>query len=851
MQFWFGNRRRSSCATRPVRRPSCRLMLERLEDRTVPSTGFVETPLVSNIPGLAPNTDRELINPWGFFETPAGQFRVAANGSGQGILFNAQGHKSGADINIPPPTGSPPGTTSTPNGLISNPTSDFVITVNGKSAPATLLFSTEDGTIAGWNPSLSQTRAVIAADQSGNGAVYKLLTMGSADGANYLYATNFHNGTVDVFDSHFTLHTFFAGQFTDPNAPAGFAPFGVKNVNGILFVTYAKQDAAKHDDVAGPGNGFIDEFTTDGHFIKRFASGTAVGGTLTQLNSPIGATFAPAGFGNFGGDLLIGNFGDSHVSAFDPNTGQFLGQLQDTSGHPLVLTAGITGAGGNTKGLWGIGFGNGQGGAGTQTLFFADGPDDESDGVFGMVNVDPAGLGVASSPQIDGQLLATAAIADNDIWAVGFSDQVTAPPVVDSTLAEHWDGKSWSIVPTPPTPSGGVNPPNAQFMGVAAAASNDVWAVGFKTGPDNPDFGEQLIEHWNGTSWSIDTTGPENEGGLLRGVTVVSSNNVWAVGGTLVEHWNGTSWSAVSSPAFAGVDLVAVSADASNDIWAVGSASSAGGAPFSGPAVLHFDGTNWSLINPNTRLDFTAVTALSPTNVWAVGTVSVFFNHKTHHQAAIEHWDGTSWSIVSSPAPTKSPGLDSSLDGIAAVSASDIWAAGSVITSKGQMATLTEHWDGTSWKIIGSPNPGNFSDGLSGATALSDGTVAAVGFQQDQGFDKMPLILQNTWAEPKAAATTTMMSATTDPAPADSLSRHDPLHVIASPTIPNSTSDDMGEALIDEFFQMLDARLISLESAIIAQQPQLDGMIQSFNAELTLAESVIASHPVNDLSGKL
>jgi len=365
-------------------------MLERLEARTLLTTGFVETPLVSNVPGLAPNTDRELINPWGFAETSSGQFRVAANGSGQGILFDAQGQKSGADITIPPPADSPAGTNSTPNGVIINTTSDFVITFNGRSAPATMLFSTEDGTIAGWNPALSQTRAVIAADQSGNGAVYKLLTMDQAGGANYLYATNFHNGTVDVFDAHFARHTFFAGQFTDPNAPAGFAPFGIKNVNGTLFVSYAKQDDAKHDDVAGPGNGFIDEFTSDGHFIKRFASGTAAGGTLTALNSPIGATFAPAGFGNFGGDLLIGNFGDSHVSAFDPSTGQFLGQLQDTHGQPLVLTAGITGADGNTKGLWGIGFGNGQGGAGTQSMFFADGPNDETDGIFGEVNVAPA-----------------------------------------------------------------------------------------------------------------------------------------------------------------------------------------------------------------------------------------------------------------------------------------------------------------------------------------------------------------------------------------------------------------------------------------------------------------------------
>jgi uncharacterized protein (TIGR03118 family) len=387
MHPWFHNFRQAVGARRPVRRSSSRLRVEYLEDRTVPSTGFVETPLASDIPGLAPNTDPKLINPWGFIENSAGQFRVAANGSGRGILLDAQGDKSGADIKIPPPAGSPSNTTSTPNGVVSNTTSDFVITVNGRSAPATLLFSTEDGTIAGWNPALSQTRAVIAADQSGNGAVYKLLAMGSAGGANYLYATNFHNGTVDVFDTNFALHTFFHGQFTDPKAPAGFAPFGVKNVNGTLFVTYAKQDADKHDDVAGPGNGFIDEFDTSGHFLKRFASGTAAGGQLTQLNSPFGATLAPAAFGNFGGDLLIGNFGDSHVSAFDPNTGQFIDQLQDTHGQSLVLDAGITGTDGNTKGLWGIGFGNGQGGAGTQTLFFATGPNDESDGVFGKVTM--------------------------------------------------------------------------------------------------------------------------------------------------------------------------------------------------------------------------------------------------------------------------------------------------------------------------------------------------------------------------------------------------------------------------------------------------------------------------------
>jgi hypothetical protein len=153
---------------------SRRPILERLDDRCLldAGMGYVQAKLISDIPGFAPNTERNLVNPWGFSENSAGQFRVAANGSGRGVLLDAQGEKSGADIIIPPPAGSPPGTTSTPNGVVTNTTSGFVITVNGRSAPATLLFSTEDGTIAGWNPDLSHTRAVIAADESGIGAVY-------------------------------------------------------------------------------------------------------------------------------------------------------------------------------------------------------------------------------------------------------------------------------------------------------------------------------------------------------------------------------------------------------------------------------------------------------------------------------------------------------------------------------------------------------------------------------------------------------------------------------------------------------------------------------------------------------
>jgi hypothetical protein len=332
---------------------------------------------------------------------------------------------------------------------------------------------------------------------------------------------------------------------------------------------------------------------------------------------------------------------------------------------------------------------------------------------------------VAPSPQFSGRLYATAAIADNDIWAVG-------------SAVEHFDGKSWSVVPTPSIPNSGL-------FGVSGVASNDVWAVGSNNG-------ESLIEHWNGTNWRVVASptlgGPEN---TLNSVAAVSSNNVWAVGrtmgpgGALVEHWDGTSWSIVSNSVIAAAGpLSSVSADAANDVWAVGEAGNGG------PPLLHFNGTTWSrLPNPPISMEANAVLALSPTDVWAVGKTQYLANHRVHFRASIEHWDGTSWSIVASPKTS-----DTSLNGIAAISANDILAVGggtATSLAEGTSATLAEEWNGASWSIISSPNPGTASNGLSAVTARSDGTVAAVGFQINQLSDATPLILQNSTSAPKSA----------------------------------------------------------------------------------------------------
>jgi hypothetical protein len=355
------------------------------------------------------------------------------------------------------------------------------------------------------------------------------------------------------------------------------------------------------------------------------------------------------------------------------------------------------------------------------------------------------GLVVVPNPPDAGQNMSgAAAVAANDIWGVGGNEFIdpTTGAIDTQPLAEHFNGQSWSVVSTPLVPSGGVNPPHAQLNAVAAAASNDVWAVGYRIGPDNPDYGESLTEHWDGSKWSVVSTPTATvEGTSLDAVTAVSSNSAWAVGpggNALVEHWDGTSWSVVSSPVFASAGgLLAVSADSASDLWAVG-----------GKTILHFNGTNWSQV-ASPSLSARSVTALSPTNVWAVGSVAAGTTGGYHprpiSKAAIEHWDGTSWSIVTSPNPN--PGGSSGLDGIAAISANDIWAVGGIGAAK----TVTEHWDGTSWSIIPSPSPAQNQNELSAVTALSDGTVAAVGHQEDVNTDQ-PLILMNAGSAPAAGS---------------------------------------------------------------------------------------------------
>jgi uncharacterized protein (TIGR03118 family) len=307
--------------------------------------------LVSDIPGVARITDPNLVNPWGMSAGPATPIWVADNGKDVSTLYSGGIHHS-IPVTLPLVVGIPDGA---PTGTVFNPTSGFAL--NG--APAKFLFDSEAGTITAWNGGTVATTVATTP-----GASYKGLALASKGNAAFLYAANFATGKVDVFDQNFMPATL-SGAFVDPNLPAGFAPFNVQELAGRIVVTYAKQGPTG-DDVAGPGNGYVDVFDTSGHLIKRLIS-------QGKLNSPWGLVLAPRHFGAFSGDLLVGNFGDGAINAYDPRTGGFQGTLTNRDGNPIAI-----------QGLWALRFGNGVTGT-PQTLLFTAGIGDEDHGLFGEI----------------------------------------------------------------------------------------------------------------------------------------------------------------------------------------------------------------------------------------------------------------------------------------------------------------------------------------------------------------------------------------------------------------------------------------------------------------------------------
>src|SRR5260221_2211641 len=314
---------------------------------------------------------------------------------------------------------------------------------------------------------------------------------------------------------------------------------------------------------------------------------------------------------------------------------------------------------------------------------------------------------VVASPGV-GTLNAVASISANDVWAVGVNSTLT-------TLAEHWNGTAWSVVPSPTVANG-------KFLGVAGAATNDVWAVGFTVLGAPP-----LIAHWDGKSWR--TAKAPKQAGVLNAVTAVSTNDVWAVGDftnasgvqqTLIEQWNGKRWGVVSSPSVGRQpnELLGVTAVSATDIWAVGFTEPSPN--FFVTLTLHWDGTSWSVVSSPSAGTLRAVAAVSTNDVWAVGDAG------GNGQALIEQWNGTSWSVVASQEPSTST---NTFHGVAVGSATDIWAVGDFIDNTTfTFQTLIEQWNGTTWSVVPSPDPSASENTLDAAAAdPSSGQAWAVG----------------------------------------------------------------------------------------------------------------------------
>jgi len=341
---------------------------------TGPSQFYAQHNLVSDGFVPADHINPDVVNAWGLVSGPTTPWWIVDNGTGKSTLYNVATGTFPLTVTVPGAGGAQ----GNPTGIVFNGGSGFVVNNGVGTSAARFIFASEDGTLSAFR-GVPVVTVVPNAQAPAHGAIYKGLAIDSDTNGQFLYATDFHNGAVDIFDASFHAVSM-PGAFTDPTLPAGFAPFGIQNINGTIYVTYALQDEDKKDDVAGPGNGFVDAFTTSGAFIRRVAS-------MGELNSPWGLALAPANFGRFSGDLLIGNFGDGRIHAFREEDGEFeaVGLLHSAGGKPIQI-----------DGLWALQFGHGASASSanglTNTLFFTAGPAEEEHGLFGsIVNVPPPG----------------------------------------------------------------------------------------------------------------------------------------------------------------------------------------------------------------------------------------------------------------------------------------------------------------------------------------------------------------------------------------------------------------------------------------------------------------------------
>ncbi len=344
---------------------------------------YKQTNLVSNIVGMAPTIDPNLKNPWGLTRSsttpaqPGSPWWIGNNNSGTSTLYDGKGNSIPLVVTVPPPKGSPAGTQSAPTGVVFNGSPADFLLAPGKQA--VFIFATEDGTISGWNPGIDLHNAVLKVDNSdgggADGAVYKGATSGEIKGHRFLYVTNFRSAKVEVYDTNFKRVHLDEDAF-EPDGDdehgsqriaRGFAPFNIQNIGGSLFVTYAKQDAPRHDPVGGDGLGFVEIFTPSGKHIGHLEHGD-------WFNAPWGVVWTTRDFGEFSNAILVGNFRSGWIAAFNGFTHKFIGWVRNPDDSLVTI-----------DGLWSLTFGNDATAGPANTLFFTAGINNEQDGLFGTL----------------------------------------------------------------------------------------------------------------------------------------------------------------------------------------------------------------------------------------------------------------------------------------------------------------------------------------------------------------------------------------------------------------------------------------------------------------------------------
>jgi uncharacterized protein (TIGR03118 family) len=449
---WFARRT-------PVRRvPVFKPVIECLEDRRLMTVGgFLQTNLVSDLEGLAQLQDTSLVNPWGLVAGPTTPFWSSNNNAGVATLYTGQGAKVPLTVNIPAGPGS---TMGRPTGIVFNDasTGGFEIPLgDGTTAPSRFIFDTFDGTIVGWTNKLADPHNAVQVVTT-PGAEYTGLAIDSTTNGKFLYAANFKAGTIDVFDQNFAPVSM-PGAFHDAELPTGYAPFNIQNINGKLYVEYAIFNPATGFDVAGKGHGFVDVFNADGVLLQRLIR-------HGQLDSPWGIALAPENFGRFSGDLLVGNFSDGHINAFDPNNGHFVGQMTDAAGKPIFI-----------EHLWALSFGNGSAAGPKNTLFFTEGVQFGHHGLFGSLQAIPG--------------------TDADVSSQGTD--------LDAGIVSNLGNAAKQTLSTVP-PNGDLNPYGVAFV-----------PKGFQSGTGPLQASDILVSNFNnsqnlqGTGSTIELLGPNGQ----------------------------------------------------------------------------------------------------------------------------------------------------------------------------------------------------------------------------------------------------------------------------------------------------------------------------------------------------